>query len=95
MHRRMRSFVVTVLVLALGALAAPPATAADAPGGPPAVTGLAPAVVARGASLTVTGTGLADPAAVTVNGVPAVVTAAAATELTLTVPGAATSGPSW
>lgn len=87
------ALVVTSLLGGAPALAVPLTAAVE---DAPTVTGLSPAVVARGASLTITGTGFSETAgenAVSINGAPAVVTAQTPTALTVTVPTTSTTGP--
>ncbi|NUU19142.1 hypothetical protein HP550_17985 [Cellulomonas humilata] len=87
------ALVVTSLLGAAPAGAGPLGTAVE---DAPAVTGLSPAVVARGSALTIAGTGFSETPggnAVSINGVPAVVTAQTSTAVTVTVPTTATTGP--
>jgi len=61
--------------------------------GPPVITGLAPGSGAIGSGVTVTGTGFTGATAVTFHGVTAAYTVASDTQITTTVPAAATTGP--
>lgn len=58
----------------------------------PAITSFSPTSGPVGASVTITGTGLANPTSVTLNGVPCTVVSSTATSITLTVPTGATTG---
>lgn len=90
-------FVAGAVVAILGAtMSVVPAGPALAEGTVPVIVELAPRVVARGGVLVIAGSDLVDGTeipGVTINGVPAGVVSATPTEVRVTVPAAATSGP--
>jgi hypothetical protein len=83
------------LIASAGALAtATSSTFTIAAPGPPTITSFSPPATGIGTSVTITGTNLVGVTVVSFNGVPATITATAVpTQVTVTVPASATSGP--